>query len=1253
MVHLIAFLEENYYVMYGLALLLLGGLCLVAQTVKNRVKAVKSTDCSNVSDTKYPSLAPTDNYDPIKPYEEVLEHNIDQECSKNIALSGPYGSGKSSILKTFFKNKINKYKNRVIYVSLAAFCESDNEDGNSDANTNDLQSEPLKQDSPQAALQRQLELSILQQLIYHVTPQDIPQSRFKRIRHISERTIIFHSIAFLILLFSIGTTIFKYHISIFFTNNISGVICLAFVQAASTLIAIFFISDIYRFFNKLSWVKINIPNIELEVSQKDSASILNRHLDEIIYYFEVGSADIVIFEDLDRFETTEIFQKLREINLLLNSAKQIGHKITFIYALRDDVFKNEDRTKFFDFMIPVVPIINVSNSGDKLIAFFKGHEDPIMQKESFISEIANFVDSMRLLNSICSEYMIYQDVLNASKLPPENLFSMIVFKNLYPKDFVKLHNNQGDLAELFAQKRRFINEIKERITTDIQSLENMIKSIEDGWVKNIQELRCLYLAYICKKHNRYYINITGPHNDFQNIFEFSEDTLWESLYAAETVYLRDNRGYNSYKKNIFADIEKEIGRYSERIEQITETKDTCIEKHQRNISRLKKQRNTISTKTIAELITENQLPINISDQNKIRFLRFVLSNGYINENYHTYISFFHEGSLTPTDNEFIISVIGQVQLPYEYKIENVEKVVKKISIEHFKKKCILNFRLVEYILEQPEAKFADQRNLLIEQLSVLDQTELNFIAQFVEYSLNAATNLFEYIAKKRYDFWHAICKEPAIISKQQELYFSILIKACFDFIKDLDSEQEITNYLSSLEHICKFSEEYDCFESLQKILDTLPVNIQHLDIPQTAGETAMFMHIYKNNLYAINSENVQKILSILLRDKFNVTRFQTENLTYIYETGDNHLISYVNENLALYISNTASVLQKQNDDVSILIKLLNNENLGIEQRLSFLARQEKLLDDISPIENKEILERIVRNKLMNISWKNIQTYFEKNSCTLTDALIACLNIPDVFDALGSEKITYDNSTNETVKAMVVAILKSEKLTEEAIKHLQAASPFVWSSFGINELPGERVKTLLLRKNFALNKTNFSQTKEYSFAGHITLIEQNSGSFLSVCDELPIDEHDWKLILQSSIPAELKQEIIAQKYPVLLKSNEIISAMFPIVSEHYRIYWDIEILKICSSQMSNTERKKCLLYQLKVRGFEKKDAVALIAQLPEPFCKLAQPGTRPKLPQNDDSRFLLGLVHGWDMTSKIDDSKKNVIYVTMKYFDPIV
>jgi len=1252
MVHLIAFLEENYYVMYSLVLLLLCGLCWVAQTVKNSVKAVKSTTCSNVANTKYPSLAPTDNYDPIKPYEEVLEHNIDQESSKNIALSGPYGSGKSSILKTFFKNKINKYKNRVIYVSLAAFCESDNEDGNSDANTNDLQSGPLKQDSPQAALQRQLELSILQQLIYHVTPQDIPQSRFKRIRHISERTIIFHSIAFLILLFSIGTIIFN-PFAIFLVNNTWGVICLALVQAAATLIAIFFISDIYRFLSKLSWVKINIPNIELEVSQKDGASILNRHLDEIIYYFEVGSADIVIFEDLDRFETTEIFQKLREINLLLNSAKQIDRKITFIYALRDDVFKNEDRTKFFDFMIPVVPIINISNSGDKLISFFDAHKNLIRPETSFISEIANFVDSMRLLNSICSEYMIYQDVLNASKLPPENLFSMIVFKNLYPKDFVELHNNKGDLPTIFEKKREFVYETKIKIETDIKFFEDKITAIENEWVKNIQEIRLLYLAYAGKKFNGHEISLSSSYNGFRSIFDYSDDSLWESFYSADPIYFRNRNNNYGAQHNIFDTIEQELGKYEERIEQIAETKNSYIEKYQREISKLKKQRSTLSIKTFAELITEYQHPIEVADSSKIRFLRFVLTNGYINENYHTYISFFHEGSLTQTDNEFIISVIGQVQLPYEYKIENVENVVKKISIEHFKKKCILNFRLVEYILEQPETKFADQRNLLIEQLCVLDQTEFDFITQFVEYSLNAATNLFEYIGKKRYDFWHAICKEPAIISNQQELYFAILIKACSDFIKDLDSEQEITNYLSSLEHICKFSEEYDCLESLQKIFNMLPVKMLSLDIPQTAGEKAMFMYIYKNNLYDITVENVQNILLGLLSDKFDKTKFQSQNLTYIYETGEHFLLSYIKNNLSVYLANSATVHYNQKDDAKVIFSVLNDKNIFAEQRISFLVRQDKLISDITLIEDEEILSQIVSNCLMTKSWKNVLSYFEKKSLILTDDLITCLNMPDAFTALGTKKITYDNSTKDSVKKMIIAILKSEKLTEEAIKHLQLASPFWWNAFGIDELSTERVKTLMGQKNFVLNKVNFSQIKEHGFAGHITLIEQNSGSFLSVCDELPIDNQDWKLILQSSISAELKQEIIEKKYPVLLENNEIISTIAPIISEHYRVYWGIEILKACASKMNNTERKKCLLYQLKVRGFEKKDAVSLIAQLPEPLCKLALPGTRPTLPQNDDARFLLGLVRGWNMTSKIDESQKNVIHVTMKYFDPII
>lgn len=89
-------------------------------------------------------------------------------------------------------------------------------------------------------------------------------------------------------------------------------------------------------------------------------------MDEIVYFFQVTKYNVVIIEDLDRFNNTEIFLKLREVNQLLNQSESVGRKIVFIYAVRDDMFLDEERTKFFDYITTVIPIINSSNSVDKL-----------------------------------------------------------------------------------------------------------------------------------------------------------------------------------------------------------------------------------------------------------------------------------------------------------------------------------------------------------------------------------------------------------------------------------------------------------------------------------------------------------------------------------------------------------------------------------------------------------------------------------------------------------------------------------------------------------------------------------------------------------------------------------------------------------------------------------------------------------------------------------------------------------------------
>ena len=160
--------------------------------------------------------------------------------------------------------------------------------------------------------------------------------------------------------------------------------------------------------------KLNLKDGEIEI--KENNSIFNKHLDEIIYFFQATKYNVVIIEDLDRYETTDIFLKLRELNLILNNAySTIKRKITFIYAIRDDMFKDTDRTKFFDYITTVIPVINYSNSKEKLIGFLKNKGYTIGDSQDFtleeIEEISFFIDDMRLLKNIVNEFDQYSPPL--------------------------------------------------------------------------------------------------------------------------------------------------------------------------------------------------------------------------------------------------------------------------------------------------------------------------------------------------------------------------------------------------------------------------------------------------------------------------------------------------------------------------------------------------------------------------------------------------------------------------------------------------------------------------------------------------------------------------------------------------------------------------------------------------------------------------------------------------------------------------
>ena len=365
-------------------------------------------------------LAPIDNVENFDTYEQTLNWAFQNERVKNIALSGPYGSGKSSIIESYLKNHTD-VKSAALKISLASFTSIDTQVDSS-------------QDDVETKIQideEEIERGILKQLFYAANPESIPQTCYRRLR---PKGIFNYLRIFLIIMTLIVFGLASVNADI--KHNILDVIGSFFHQEikkessaefAELLLISAVISGAVLLLFKNQLVKFRLgslnlfSNLTITDKTNEEESVFNQKLDEIMYFFETMKYDTVFFEDLDRLNNPIIFVHLRELNQLLNNDQLIGRKpIRFVYAVRDDIFLAEDRTKFFDFIIPVYPVTNHSNSFELLSALIEkevrrlasksaGNRELTEWKEmmvTFIAKIGIYITDRRTAFNIFNEFLI-------------------------------------------------------------------------------------------------------------------------------------------------------------------------------------------------------------------------------------------------------------------------------------------------------------------------------------------------------------------------------------------------------------------------------------------------------------------------------------------------------------------------------------------------------------------------------------------------------------------------------------------------------------------------------------------------------------------------------------------------------------------------------------------------------------------------------------------------------------------------------
>lgn len=1185
-------------------------------SIKRHTEYIKKETISSLAPKV---LTKKEDIEKIQPYLDKLNETIDTKGINNIALTGGYGSGKSTIIGTF-KESNPQYK--FLNISLASFNKKKDDD----------KLPPAEQKLQKEELERLLEVSILQQIFYHVKPNEIPESRFKRIINIPDWKIWAISICF-ILWVSSAVLLLKYDyldkINPNYWNTKDSFDWFALFIFTIAFIGLGIFSKlIIKLFSNSKISKVNIKG-ELELGDNVNKSVFNEHLEEILYFFERTEYNVVLIEDLDRFDSTDIFTKLREINILLNNSKLINREINFVYAVGDDLFNDKkERVKFFEYIIPVIPFINSSNADEQLRTLIKeaGLDENIFTKE-FITDVTTFIDDidMRLLTNIFHEFVIYRKTLKPEFIKKnDELFAMITYKNIDPKDFTELNRKEGKLFELISNKRNYIKKFVSKIDNEIQLKNSQISDLEKHTINDVKELRAIYVNKV--------LSTLPTNSSLYNlkIVDFLEDDGFEKILTEDIVYTNYNH-YNGHyytqssSKNLnytFSNIENEINpdyTYEERTEFIKSKHKNKIDVLKKEIANLKSNKSEIENWNLKQIFNEININEYLNDFSNNGLLRNFILNGYINENYNDYISLFHEVSITKEDFTFERNIKGGYPTDFNFKLSNkIENLIDKIDLKYFERENILNFDLLNY-LGSNYNRYSAKYDSIINLLSNEKEKSIQFIDEYTKYEERPLEIFIEKLVETWEGFWDYLYLNSNYSEEKLNRYLELIIR--FSKVDKLLKNNDHLYLKHQIEDNTVFfsliqnNDNIDYYDKISKLLKDLNIKFEKLDNPNKETEK-LFYYVYTNNHYRINKDNLLQMF-LLFGKESSEEDYSNSNYSTILKSECKSLIDYINSNINTYVDNVYLKLEENNfeDEIS-LTDLLNHEILSSKSKIKIIQKVETKVSELKNINELEVKTQLLINKKVIPNWNNVIDYFAASEDTINENLIQFLNFEDVNEELSKESLEEDHIAFE--KSMLIC----SEISDEAYLKLINSCFFVHNQLKFENLNENKVVNLV-DKTLTTTKSNYDILRENFADNHITLIEKDFNRFFGKIEDFETDADDILMILQSeNITVDNRFKYITQLEQNIIIENKEISKIVGNIILRKSTKVDFEYNSIESLVKNTTSSEnKVRLVNLYFNDLDNDNIISLLKNIVG-YNKLFENG-KPTYEKSDYNNTLLG------------------------------
>ncbi|WP_417234035.1 hypothetical protein [Arthrobacter sp.] len=677
----------------------------------------------------------------------------------NIALTGSYGSGKSSVLVSVRE----ELPRRVVEISLSSLSDIGVQSDADDEETNNL-----------------IQKEIVKQLLYRERTSKLPGSRFRRIsrlplwRTVLVSALIGAAVTGIIWFTGLGAPLDlppeRQSERLFLLLTIGGgVAILAFGLQA-------------LLHNRVRVDKLGTASASVSLktdSAGEDGSFFDKYLDEVVYFFEKTRRTILLIEDLDRFENPAIYGSLRALNTILNTSRQLHRRpVHFIYAVRDSIFEdltalhpkssgNEQgnelarsgpvekpavwqarsslsnpptqRTKFFDLVVPIVPFITHHNSRDLLVKEMKKFDTSVSIE--VLSIVAKHVTDMRLLLNIVNEYRVFQTRVLVPKklrgLTASKLFAMVAFKNTRLADFELIRVGDSSLDRLYRLSREIIDDGLAEVADEIAAVEVQTDPVAETVARAeqlgaaLQTLAERWLPRLGHQPQNLRFRINGQ---IHVTAEISTSVFWEGviddgalvevLDSSTEVFSIDAAGLRS-----------ELG--------TTVPERWAVQKNSAHAAELQRLRDLQQWLRSADFqaLTDPKRKLKRRDKTEVDFrstcvealadplLQDLIIGGHIDRNYHLYVSEFHGEVASANAMSFLIQHVRAEQPSYRYPLESkeVRTVLREGGPGVFSSTGLFNIAVYDSLLKASDTLF--ERNLKL--LSWVRPSGIEFIEAYI------------------------------------------------------------------------------------------------------------------------------------------------------------------------------------------------------------------------------------------------------------------------------------------------------------------------------------------------------------------------------------------------------------------------------------------------------------------------------------------------------------------------------------------